>query len=79
MKTKIFNNLLLKILSVIAAVLLWLVVVNIDDAVTSKPFKNIKVNMINMDVLTEQGQMCRVEEGTDTVDIVVYARRSHFT
>ena len=76
MKTKIFNNLLLKILSVIAAVLLWLVVVNIDDAVTSKPFKNIKVNMINMDVLTEQGQMCRVEEGTDTVDIVVYARRS---
>ena len=46
MKTKIFNNLLLKILSVIAAVLLWLVVVNIDDAVTSKPFKNIKVNII---------------------------------
>lgn len=76
MKKKIFNNLLLKILSVFAAVLLWLVVVNINDAVTSKPFTGIKVNVINTDVLTEQGQMCRVDEGTDTVDIVVYARRS---
>lgn len=76
MKKKIFNNLLLKILSVFAAVLLWLVVVNINDAVASRVFTGIKVNVINTDVLTEQGQMCRVDEGTDTVDITVYARRS---
>lgn len=55
MKTKIFNNLLLKILSVIAAILLWLLVINIDDAITSKPFRNVKVNMINTDILTTQG------------------------
>lgn len=76
MKKKIFNNLLLKILSVVAAALLWLVVVNIDDAVTYHDFTGIKVNVINTDVLTEQGQMCRVDEGTDTVDITVWARRS---
>lgn len=76
MKTKIFNNLLLKILSVVAAILLWLMVVNIDDAIDSKPFRNVKVNMINTDILTTQGQMCRIEEGTDTVDLTVYARRS---
>lgn len=76
MKTKIFNNLLLKILSVVAAVLLWLMVVNIDDAIDSKPFRNVKVNMINTDILMTQGQMCRIEEGTDTVDLTVYARRS---
>lgn len=76
MKKKIFNNLLLKILSVVAAALLWLVVVNIDDAVTYHDFTGIKVNLINTDVLTEQGQMCRVDEGTDTVDITVWARRS---
>lgn len=76
MKKKIFNNLLLKILSVVAAALLWLVVVNIDDAVTHKEFKGIKVNVINTDILTEQGQMCRVDEGTDTVDITVWARRT---
>ena len=76
MKTKLFNNLWLKVLSVVAAVILWLIVVNIDDAVTSKAFNNIKVNMLNMEVLTDQGQMCRIEEGTDVVDIKVYARRS---
>lgn len=76
MKTKPFNNLLLKILSVAAAILLWLVVVNIDDAVQSKTFRNIKVNTINMDAITSQGQTVRVDEDTDSVDIVVYARRS---
>lgn len=76
MKTKLFNNLLLKVLSVIAAILLWLVVVNINDAVSSKSFKNIKVSTINMDAITSQGQTVRVDEDTDSVDIVVYARRS---
>ena len=76
MKTKLFDNLLLKILSVIAAVFLWLIVVNIDDAVDNRQIRNVKVNMVNMEVLTSQGQMCRVEDGTDTVDLTVYARRS---
>lgn len=76
MKTKLFNNLLLKILSVVAAVLLWLVVVNINDAVVNKTFKNIKVQVIGMEVLTSQGQMCQIEPGTDTVNLTVYARRS---
>lgn len=76
MKTKLFNNLLLKLLSVIGAVVLWLVVVNIDDAVGSRPLRNVKVNMVNMEAITSQGQMCRIEEGTDVVDLTVYARRS---
>lgn len=76
MKTKLFDNLLLKILSVVAAVFLWLIVVNIDDAVNDRVIRNVKVTMVNMEVLTSQGQMCRVEDGTDVVDLTVYARRS---
>ncbi len=76
MKTKVLDNLLLKILSVVAAVVLWLIVVNIDDAVGSRPIRNVKVSMVNMETLTSQGQMCRIEEGTDVVDLTVYARRS---
>lgn len=76
MKARIFDNLLLKILSVVGAVLLWLVVVNINDAVRSTDFRNIKVNIVNTDILTAQDQMYRIEEGTDTVDLKVYARRS---
>jgi YbbR domain-containing protein len=76
MKTKLFNNMGLKILSVVAATLLWLVVMNVNDAVTSKQFRNIKVNTINMEAITDQGQTVRVEDGTDTVDLTVYARRT---
>ena len=47
MRTRLFNNFLLKILSVIAAVVLWLIVVNIDDAVGSRPLRNIKVDMVD--------------------------------
>lgn len=76
MKTKLFNNLWLKLLSVAAAAVLWLVVMNINDAVSSRPFNNIKVNTINMDALTSQGQTVRVDEETDSVNIVVYARQT---
>ena len=74
MKTKLFNNLLLKLLSVAAAVVLWLVVVNIDTPIDSKTFSNIKVEIINANVLADQGQIYRVVEGTDTVNLTVYAR-----
>ena len=76
MKTKLFNNLLLKLLSVAAAMVLWLVVVNIDEPVQSRAFSNIKVEIVNADVLSDQGQMYRIVEGTDTVDLTVYARKT---
>lgn len=66
MKAKIFDNLLFKILALLMAVLLWVVVVNIDDAVSYKKISGVKVNLINTDVLTSQDQTIRVEEGTDT-------------
>lgn len=76
MKAKIFDNLLFKILALLMAVLLWVVVVNIDDAVSYKKISGVKVNLINTDVLTSQDQTIRVEEGTDTVNLTVYARSS---
>lgn len=76
MKIKLFDNLLLKILSLIAAIVLWLIVVNIDDAVGSRVFRNVPVTLINTDVITDQDQTYRIEEGTDVVDLTVYARRS---
>lgn len=76
MKKKLLSNMLLKVLSVFAAILLWLVVVNIDEAVQEKTIRNIKVNILNDTVLTDQDQIYWVEEGTDTVDVTVSARRS---
>ena len=76
MKAKIFDNLLFKILAFLMAVLLWVVVINIDDAVSYKKISGVKVSLINTDVLTSQDQTIRVEEGTDTVNLTVYARSS---
>lgn len=41
MKAKIFDNLLFKILALLIAVLLWVVVVNIDDAVSYKKISGV--------------------------------------
>ena len=54
MKTKLLNNLPFKIISVIAAIVLWLIVVNIDDTVETDVFKNLPVTLINTDTLTSQ-------------------------
>ena len=56
MKTKLLNNLPFKIISVIAAIVLWLIVVNIDDTVETDVFKNLPVTLINTDTLTSQDQ-----------------------
>ena len=61
MKTKLLNNLPFKIISVIAAIVLWLIVVNIDDTVETDVFKNLPVTLINTDTLTSQDQTYRIE------------------
>ena len=49
------NNLGLKLLSVIGAIMLWLIVMNIDDPYTYRDFSPIQVTMLNENVVTDQG------------------------
>ncbi len=76
MKKRVLNNLSWKILSVVAAIVCWIVVVNIDDTIESKTIRNVSVTLINTDALTSQDQTYMIEEGTDKVNITVYARRT---
>ncbi|MCC8139289.1 MAG: hypothetical protein LIO67_03140 [Lachnospiraceae bacterium] len=76
MKKRVLNNLSWKILSVVAAIICWIVVVNIDDTIESKTIRNVSVTLINTDALTSQDQTYMIEEGTDKVNITVYARRT---
>lgn len=75
MKNKILNNFALKILSVICAVLLWLIVMNISDYAVTIHVDDIPVVQLNGDVLEELEHVYEVSSG-DTVDIVVKGRRS---
>ena len=63
MKEKIFNNLSLKIVSAVFAVILWTVIVNIYDPNTSYTFSNITVQLINTQSLTEKNYTFEVVDG----------------
>lgn len=76
MKNKLTKNIGLKLISLIAAFFLWLVVVNIDDPVINKTYSNIPVEILNTDVITNEGKCYEVLGGTDTVNVVVTAKRS---
>ena len=76
MKDFFTKNLGLKIVSVLAAFVLWLVVVNVDDPVISKTYTGIPVEILNEDVLSEQGKCYEVIGDTSTVNVVVTANRS---
>ena len=76
MKDLFTKNLGLKILSVLAAFILWLVVVNVDDPVISKTYASVPVEILNAEVLTEQGKCYEIIGDTGSVNVVVTAHRS---
>lgn len=76
MKKKLTDNLGLKILAVLCSVLLWLIVMNIDDPVKTNTFRNIKVEILNPQAITDEGKVFEVLDGTNMVDVTVTAKRS---
>lgn len=75
MKKILKNNIGLKLLAVLFAVLLWLVVVNIDDPVISKTFSGIPVTVEHSEILTEQQKTYQIVDGTQNVNVTVFAKR----
>ena len=49
MKKWLTNNLALKVISILVAMVLWLIVVNIDDPDKTRTFTNIEVQVLNQD------------------------------
>ena len=70
------NNLGLKLLSIIAAVMLWLIIVSIDDPVAYQDFSGIRVTMLNEDTVTDRDKVYRIEDNSDIISIRVQAKRS---
>ncbi len=53
MRRKLTKNLGLKILSILIAFLIWLLVANVNNPVKSKLFRDVKIQIINEDSVTE--------------------------
>ncbi len=75
MEKRRLKNLGLKVISLILAVVIWIVVANVDDYKTTKQISGIQIEFINGSAITEKNKVYEVPEGT-TVDIVVKGKRS---
>ena len=64
------NNMWMKILSVVIAVLIWLFVANTNDPVVTKRFYSIPVKVMNEDALTKRGYAYEILDGEE-VNITV--------
>lgn len=71
-KDLIFKNFALKILAVILAIVLWIVIVNVDNPSQRKTISGITVNLLNGDVLTDMDYIYQVNSGS-VISIVVKA------
>ena len=76
MKKKIMNNLDLKILALLFSVILWLIVVNIDDPVKTVQFSGVEVQILNAEELEEQGKVYEILDNTGEITVTVKGRRS---
>lgn len=75
-KKKITDNLSLKIMSVAVAVVVWLIVVNIDNPVGTNYYTITNVELINKEYVESSdtiGKMCMPEEDQDTVRVAITA------
>lgn len=70
MKKKLTENLGLKIGSLLFATILWLLVTNINDPSTPLTFTDVPVQIINTDLITNQGKVYEVLEDSDVLDSV---------
>ena len=76
MKNKLAHNLGLKILALGFSVGLWFVVNNITDPVGEKSFYNVPVEIVNEDMIAEEGKVYEVLEGTDVINVKVTGKKS---
>lgn len=71
-KKLLFNNWSLKLISLTIAFALWFVVISVNDPVDQKSFANIKVNLVNTELLTDKNKVYEVLEGTDQLRSVTF-------
>ena len=77
MKKQIFNNWILKLVSVVCAMMLWIIVYNSEDPVEVVRFYNVPVEFENTDVLERDGKVYEVLGNTDMISSIrVRANRS---
>ncbi len=77
MKKRFFQNWLLKLASVLCAVVLWIIIYSVDDPAASTTIYNVPVTFLNTEVVTDQNQVYEVLDNSDVVRrISIHSTRS---
>lgn len=75
MKEKIANNLFLKILSLLVAILVWLLVINVDNPIVTRTFVVTDVQLLNEAYIDADGKMCMRDENQEPIRVTIKAQR----
>ena len=67
------QNWKLKGLALVIALFMWLFVTNINDPIIYQPITNVPVRLTNTSLITGQGQVYTVLDGTDVIPTVTVA------
>lgn len=76
MKNRLMNNWQLKLLSLAAAILLWLVVVSVSNPTKTTTYSNIPVEVVNSSAITSEGKVYEILDNSNVITIEITARRS---
>ena len=67
----------LKLASLIFAIIVWFLITNINDPITSVRYTNVPVTLKNTNLITDQGQVFTILDNSDTINsVTLYAPRS---
>ncbi len=76
MTKKLLSNISLKLMSVVIAIVVWLLVVNVDDPIRYASIPGVVVDIKNESYIESAGLMCLVEENQDIITVEVTGKRS---
>ena len=71
--TKIWG---LKLLAFVFSVLLWIIVMNIEDPVDERTFSGIQVTVTHPEIVTNPGNTYQILDDSRTISVTVKAKRS---
>ena len=76
MKRALTKNWGLKLLAFVFSVLLWIIVMNIEDPVDERTVSGIQVTVTHPEIVTNPGNTYQILDDSRTISVTVKAKRS---
>ena len=73
---KWLNNPGLKITALVVAILIWLIIVNVNDPIMTRTINNVPVHVLNGSYVESLGDAYKIRDGYDTISVRVRGNRS---